>query len=151
MKNGSKSMPKSKSTLERFDPKSPSGIFSGKNDMRGRKRHNKEAGTVLASKSTFEGGDYGLRSLEGGIGDVSREIWRVFHHAPGLGAVVTAGLGVGVAMAVGVGELVVGVVAGYVGYRMSAYGECFTEAVEKSIRLEEGSLSSKELMKRVPK
>jgi len=54
-------------------------------------------------------------------------------------------------MAVGVGELVVGVVAGYVGYRIYAYGESPTEALEKAIRLEEGRLSDEELMKPVPK
>jgi len=119
--------------------------------MPARTRQSKNTETVSSTASTFEGGSYGLRSLEGGIGDAFRGIWRLFHQAPGVGGIVTAGIGVGAAMAVGVGELVVGVVAGYVGYRIYAYGESPTEALEKAIRLEEGRLSDEELMKPVPK
>jgi hypothetical protein len=116
-----------------------------------RKRTSKKTDTASSTASTFEGGSYGLRTLEGGIGDAARGIWRFFHQAPGVGAAVNVGLGVGAAMLVGVGELVVGVVAGYVGYRIYAYGESPIEALEKAIRLEEGRLSDEELMKPVPK
>lgn len=104
-----------------------------------------------STTSTFEGGSYGLRGLEGGIGDAARGIWKYFHQAPGFGGVVTGGMAAGAAMLIGVGELVVGAVVGYVGYRIYAYGESPTEALEKAIRFEEGRLSDEELMKPVPK
>ncbi|HXX74017.1 MAG TPA: hypothetical protein VEI50_02705 [Nitrospiraceae bacterium] len=115
------------------------------------KRQSKQTETAFSTASTFEGGRYGLRSIEGGIGDAARGIWRFFHHAPGLGGVVTGGLGAGAAMLIGVGELLVGAAVGYVGYRIYAYGESPTEALEKAIRFEEGRLSDEELMKPVPK
>jgi len=86
-----------------------------------------------------------LRSVEEGVGWVSRGIWEVFHDHPKVGAIVTGGLGLGCAMVIGVVEVAATVAAGYLGYRMFTYGESFTEALEKSIRLKEGELPDKEL------
>jgi len=107
--------------------------------------------TSSSTESAFEGGSYGLRSLEGPIGDVARGTWTFFHNIPTVGGAVVGGVGIVVAMEIGVGELLVGLFASYIGYRIFAYGESLTEAVEKTIRLEEGILQDKELMKPVPK
>lgn len=86
-----------------------------------------------------------LRSVEDGIGTVGRGIWEVFREHPNVGGVVCGGLGLWGAMAIGVAELGATLVAGYIGYRMFAYGEGFTEALEKSLQLEEGKLPEKDL------
>lgn len=86
-----------------------------------------------------------LRSVEEGLDSVSRGLWDVFHDHPKVSAVVSGGLGLGGAMVIGVAELAATVVAGYLGYRMFAYGESFTEAFEKSIKLREGKLQKEEM------
>lgn len=86
-----------------------------------------------------------LRSVEGGIGQVGQSAWEVFHELPYLGAIIGGGLGLGAAMLVGVGELATAALTAYVGYRVFAYGESFTKALEKSIRLQEGKLAEKEI------
>jgi hypothetical protein len=86
-----------------------------------------------------------LGGLEGGITSLTGGIWEVFHEHPNVGGVLTGGLGMAAAMTIGVGEIVAGVAAGYLGYRIFAYGETFTEAIEKTIAFREGKLSKEEL------
>ena len=116
-------------------------------------RKGKKLGTEPASstESAFEGGAFGLRALDGAIGDLARGTWRFFHQIPAIGGMVYAGVGVAAALTIGVGELAIGAVAGYIGYRIFAYGESTTEALQKTIRLEEGQLSDEDLKKPVSK
>ena len=86
-----------------------------------------------------------LRSVEEGIVTVNSGIWETFHKHPNVGAILSGGLGLGAAMAIGVGEIVAGVAAGYLGYRIFAYGESFTEAIEKTIEFRQGKLSKEDL------
>ena len=86
-----------------------------------------------------------LRGVEEVLDSASQGIWDVFHDHPRVGAVVCGGLGLGGAMVIGVAEMVATVVAGYIGYRMFAYGEALTEAFEKSIQLREGKLRKEEM------
>ena len=86
-----------------------------------------------------------VRSIEEGMESVGKGIWEFFHDHPRVGGTLTGGVGLGAAMAVGVAELAVTVVAGYLGFRMFAYGESFSEALEKSIELRKGELPDEEL------
>ena len=90
-------------------------------------------------------GTEALRSVEEGIISMNSGIWEIFHEHPNVGAVLSGGVGLGAAMAIGVAELVAAVAAGYLGYRIFAYGESFTEAIEKTIEFREGKLSKEEL------
>src|SRR5215831_8441229 len=117
-------------------------------DRKGQKRGTE---TASSTEPSFEGGAYGLRALEGGMGDLARGTWTFFHEIPAIGGMVYAGVGIAAALTVGVGELAVGALLGYVGYRIFAYGESTTEALQKTIRLEEGKLSDEDLKKPVSK
>jgi hypothetical protein len=79
-----------------------------------------------------------LENIEEGLGTVVGGIGGILHNRPYLGATLTGGLGLGAAIAVGVGELTFTLVAAYIGYRVFAYGESLTEAVEKSIEVRQG-------------
>lgn len=86
-----------------------------------------------------------LRSLNDGIGTVGEGVLEVFREHPNLGGIVSGGLCLGAAMAVGVGELTAAVIGGYIGYRMFARGESFTEAVEETVRARHGELRKEDL------
>ena len=92
-----------------------------------------------------------MANMEGSLGDISRGIWQFVHGMPGHGAIPGFALGLGAATLFGVGELAVGVFTAYVGYRVFAYGESLTEAMEKAIKFEAGKLEEKEIGKPVPK
>lgn len=103
-----------------------------------------ETGTASWTDPGAAAGMGPLRSLDGSIGVVAREVWGVFHQHPNLGALMSGGLGLGGAMLVGVGELAVAFIATYVGYRVFAYGESLSQAFEKSIEFKEGKLLDEE-------
>jgi len=86
-----------------------------------------------------------LQSVEDGIGTVGRGIWEFFHEFPLLGATIGGGLGLGAVALIGVAELATALITAYVGYRVFAYGESLTEALEKSIQLKEGKLLDEEI------
>ena len=96
-----------------------------------------------------ESGKDALRTVGDGVDSVSQATWSFFHHLPGHGAVIGAGVGLGAAMLVGVAELAAGIFAGYVSYRVFAYGESWCEAMENVIKFEKGSLEKDELVKPV--
>ncbi len=86
-----------------------------------------------------------LRSVEEGIVTVNSGIWEIFHEHPNVGGALTGGVGLAAAMTFGVGEIAGAMVAGYLGYRIFAYGESFTEAIEKTIQFREGKLTKEDL------
>ena len=90
-------------------------------------------------------GTEALGTVEEGIVTVNSGIWEIFHDHPNVSAVLSGGVGLGAAMAIGVAELVAAVAAGYLGYRIFAYGESFTEAIEKTIQFREGKLTKEDL------
>ena len=102
-----------------------------------------EAASLTDSIATS--GTEALRSVEEGLETVSHGIWEVFHEHPNVGGVMCGGLGLWGAMAIGVAELGAALVAGYIGYRMFAYEESFTESIEKTIEFRQGTLPEEEL------
>lgn len=80
------------------------------------------------------------QSVEEGITSVSDGVWEFFHDRPRLGAVVSGGVGFGCAMAFGFLEVTAFIIAGYLGYRVFAYGESFSEAMERTIQARKGEL-----------
>ncbi|MCA9497661.1 MAG: hypothetical protein MRJ67_16640 [Nitrospirales bacterium] len=109
------------------------------------KRATRTTKTTSLGDSMATSGKEALGGLEGGITALTAGIWEIFHEHPNVGGVLTGGLGIGAAMTIGVAEIVAGVAAGYLGYRIFAYGETFTEAIEKTIEFREGKLSKEEL------
>lgn len=97
-------------------------------------------GDSLASAHTVA-----LGGLEGGIKTITNGIWEVFHQHPNVGGVVSGGAGLAAAMTLGVAEVAAAMVAGYLGYRIFAYGETFTQALEKTIEFRDGKLPEKDL------
>jgi hypothetical protein len=95
--------------------------------------------------SIAESGTEALRGMEGGITSITGGIWEIFHEHPNVGGILSGGVGLAAAMAVGVAEVAAAVAAGYLGYRIFAYGESFTEAVEKAIEFKEGKLPEDQL------
>ena len=95
--------------------------------------------------SIAESGTEALHSLEGGITSVTGGIWELFHEHPNVGGFLSGGVGLGLAMTLGVAEIAAAIAAGYLGYRIFAYGESFTQAVEKSIEFRQGKLSEDQL------
>jgi hypothetical protein len=91
-----------------------------------------------------------LTSVEDGLGAIGRGTWQFVHALPGHGAIPGFAVGLGAAMLVGVGELAVGCFTAYVSYRVFAYGESLTEAIEKAIKFEAGKLEQKEIDKPIP-
>lgn len=101
--------------------------------------------TVSLSDSIAGSGKEALGGLEGAITSLTGGIWEIFHEHPNVGGTLTGGVGLAAAMTFGVGEIAGAMVAGYLGYRIFAYGESFTEAIEKTIQFREGKLSKKDL------
>jgi hypothetical protein len=90
-------------------------------------------------------GTEALGSVEGGITSITGGIWELFHEHPNVGGALSGGVGLAAAMTLGVAEVAAAVAAGYLGYRIFAYGESFTEAVEKAIEFKEGKLPEDQL------
>ncbi|MFZ1747624.1 MAG: hypothetical protein WBO24_10725 [Nitrospirales bacterium] len=101
--------------------------------------------TESLSDSIAGSGKEALGGLEGAITSLTGGIWEIFHEHPNVGGALTGGVGLAAAMTFGVGEIAGAMVAGYLGYRIFAYGESFTEAIEKTIQFREGKLTKKDL------
>ena len=109
-----------------------------------------ETTTASPTDSIPAGGKDVLQSLEEGVATLGRETWKFFHDLPGHGAVLGGAVGLAGAMLVGVAELVTAGFTAYVTYRVFAYGESWTEAIEKTIKFEKGTLPEDEIAKPVP-
>ena len=90
-----------------------------------------------------------LRELEEGMGAAGRAAWSFFHTLPFHGAIVGGAIGLYAATVFGVAELAAAGLCAFVAYRMSAYGEPLTEALENTIKFEKGELSKEEIDKPV--
>ena len=95
-------------------------------------------------------GSGALKIVEEGMNTVGRATWEFFHHLPGHGTLVGGAVGLGAAMLVGVAELATAAFTAYVSYRVFAYGESLTEAIEKAIKFEAGRLEQEEIDKPIP-
>jgi len=91
-----------------------------------------------------------IRTVEDGLNSAGRATWEFFHYVPGHGAIVGGAIGLGAAMVVGVAELATACFAGYVSYRIFAYGEGLCEAIENAIRFESGKMDKEEINKPIP-
>ncbi|SLM49510.1 protein of unknown function [Nitrospira japonica] len=100
--------------------------------------------------SVAPGGNSVLRTVEDGVNSAGHATWEFFHHLPGHGAVIGGAMGLGAAMVVGVAELATACFAGYVSYRIFAYGESLCEAIENAIKFESGKLDKEEIDKPIP-
>jgi hypothetical protein len=90
-----------------------------------------------------------LSSVEEAIQSASRMTWSLFHHVPIQGSLVT-GVAAWYAVTVfGVAELLAAGLSAYVTYRMFAYGEPLLEAIQKSIKFEQGQLPMKETTRKI--
>lgn len=108
-----------------------------------------ETETASLTDSVSANGKDALRNVEEGIGTVGRWTWEVLHELPFYGAGLGFAVGLGAAMLVGVAELVAAGFTAYVSYRMFAYGESLTEAMEKVIKFQGGKLPEEEIEKPV--
>jgi hypothetical protein len=88
-----------------------------------------------------------FQTMEDGLGAIGQGTRQLFHDLPGHGVIVGGAVGLGAAMLVGVGELAVACFTAYVSYRFFAYGESLSEAIEKAIKFEAGTLEKKEINK----
>lgn len=104
-----------------------------------------ETETTALTDSLATSGKEALGCAEGGITWITGGIWELFHEHPNVGGVLSGGVGLYAAMTLGVAEVGAAVVAGYLGYRMFAFGESFTEAVEKAIEFKQGKLPEDQL------
>ena len=107
--------------------------------------------TKTASLTNSATGMDALRTVEEGLGTAGQEIWKIFHELPYQGAGAGFALGLGAATLVGVAELATACFTAYVSYRMFAYGESLTDAIEKTIKFEGGTLPKTEIEKHVKK
>jgi len=110
---------------------------------------NTESATSTDSVAASGKGAYQV--VEEGWEAVGSGVRHVFHALPGHGTIPGFAVGVSAAMLLGVGELAVGCFTAYVSYRYFAYGESLTEAIEKAIKFESGTLEKKEINKPIPK
>jgi hypothetical protein len=111
----------------------------------------KETGSATLPDSVPESGKSAYQVIEEGWEAAGSGIRHVFHVLPGHGTIPGFAVGVGAAMLLGVGELAVGCFTAYVSYRYFAYGESLSEAIEKAIKFESGTLEKKEITKPIPK
>ena len=91
-----------------------------------------------------------LKFIEDGMNTVGHATWEFFHHLPGHGTLFGGAVGLGAATLFGAAELAVGAFTAYVSYRVFAYGESLTEAIEKAIKFESGKLEQEEIDKPIP-
>lgn len=106
-----------------------------------------ERETASLTDSVAASGKDALRSVEEGFDTLGQEAWKFFHELPYHGAGVGFALGLGAAMLVGVAELATACFTAYVSYRMFAYGESLTDAIEKTIKFQGGMLPENEIEK----
>ncbi len=109
-----------------------------------------ETESTTSTDSVADSGKGVSQAIEEGWDALGRGTRYAFHVLPGHGTVAGFALGVGAAMAFGVGELVAGCFTAYVSYRYFAYGESLSEAIEKAIKFESGTLEIKEINKPIP-
>lgn len=94
-------------------------------------------------------------SVAGSAKKVMEEGWealghgtrQLFHVFPGHGTIPGFAVGLGAAMLFGVAELAAGCFTAYVSYRVFAYGESLSEAIENAIKFESGKLEKEEINK----
>lgn len=108
------------------------------------------AETTSWTDAVADNGKGVLKTVEDGVSAVGRATWDFFHHVPGHGTVLGGAVGLGAAMLVGVAELATACFTAYVSYRVFAYGESLSEAVEKAIKFEGGRLEKEERDKPIP-
>ena len=111
---------------------------------------NKAMHTGAATDSIAEDGKGVMKSLDEGWAAIGRGTWHVFHALPGQGTIPGFAVGLGAAMLVGVAELATACFTAYVSYRVFAYGESLSEAIENAIKFEGGKLKKEELNKPCP-
>lgn len=104
-----------------------------------------ETETASRTDSIADGGKDPL------MDEIKRGTWQLFHAFPGHGTIPGFAVGLGAAMLVGVAELAAACFTAYVSYRVFAYGESLSEAIENAIKFESGKLEKKELRKPVLK
>jgi hypothetical protein len=116
---------------------------------------NKTMHTEAATDSIAEDGKGVLESLDESLDKgweaIGRGTWHMFHVLPGQGTIPGFAVGLGAAMLVGVAELAAGCFTAYVSYRVFAYGESLSEAIENAIKFEGGKLEKEELDKPYPR
>ncbi len=94
--------------------------------------------SIAASSKTV------FTTIEDGANAAGRATWQFLHDVPGHGTVLGFGVGLGAAMVIGVAELATACFTAYVSYRIFAYGESLSEAVENAIKFEGGRLEKEE-------
>jgi hypothetical protein len=124
-------------------------------NMEERNMEESTAGTMETESATLTdsvaaSGKGAVKALEEGWEAIGTGVRHVFHVLPGHGTLPGFAVGVGAAMLFGVGELAVGCFTAYVSYRYFAYGESLSEAIEKAIKFESGTLEKKEINKPIP-
>ena len=107
--------------------------------------------TVSLTNQVGEHGMEALQSVEKGVGTAGLWTWKFFHKLPGHGALIGGAVGLGAVMLIGVAETATACFTAYVTYRVFAYGESFTEAIENTIKFEKGDLAKEEREKIVLK
>jgi hypothetical protein len=103
-----------------------------------------DAETTSWTDAVADSGKGVLKTIEDGVGAVGQATWEFFHHVPGHGTVLGGAVGLGAAMLVGVAELAAACFTAYVSYRVFAYGESLSEAIENAIKFEGGRLEKEE-------
>lgn len=91
-----------------------------------------------------------LTGVEDGLGAIGKGTWKAIHKLPGHGTIPGFAIGLGAAMLVGVAELATACFTAYISYRMFAYGETLSEAIENAIKFESGKLDNTEINKPIP-
>jgi len=109
-----------------------------------------EAETASWTDSAAGSGKSESQVMEGAWKAIGQGTWHFFHALPGKGVIPGFALGLGAAMLVGVAELATACFTAYVSYRVFAYGESLSEAIENAIKFESGKLEKEELEKPVP-
>ncbi len=100
--------------------------------------------------SVAESGKSALQAVDEGLGALGRGTKNLLHHLPGQGTIPGFAVGLGAAMLFGVAELATACFTAYISYRMFAYGESLSEAIEKAIKFESGKLEQSEIDKPCP-
>ena len=107
-----------------------------------------ESGFLSDSVTGSEKGAF--QAMEEGLGAIGQGTWQLFHDLPGHGTLAGFVVGLGAATLLGPAELAVGAFTAYVSYRIFAYGESLSEAIEKAIKFESGKLEKEEIDKPIP-
>jgi hypothetical protein len=88
-----------------------------------------------------------LHDFETCIGAAGQLTWAFFNKLPLQGALVGGAVGLYAATALGVAELAVGGLSAYVAYSMFAYDEPLMDALQKTIKFQQGDLAMKDVRK----